>query len=230
MKTSSIFSSNYLNNLKILVADDHSIFRHGLSSLLKNIPFVNKIDEASNGVEVLKALNKTKYDVLFLDIEMPIMNGIDTLQEVKLHSRAPKVIVLSMFSNENYIMDMHDKGMNGYLLKNTTILELKRAIELVMEGEPYYSPEVREILLSSLLKREKAHAFNHNHSLDLSDREVDVLLMICEQYSTFEIAEKLFISEHTVKRHRTSLLEKTGAKNSAGLVVYAVKNNLKKIN
>jgi DNA-binding NarL/FixJ family response regulator len=208
--------------IRIIVADDHSIFRIGLKNLLKQLPFVVKIDEASNGVEVLDLLTKADYDIIFMDIEMPLMNGLKTVREISLLGKPVKIIMLTMFCSENYIMDVYERNLSGYILKNTNLQELKRALENVLEGGQYFCPEANQILLKKLLSKE----YISFQAQELSDREMEILLLICEQFTNSEISEKLCISDHTVKRHRQNLLEKTGAKTTAGLVLFALRNNL----
>lgn len=214
---------NNIPKIRVIVADDHSIFRMGLKNLLKQIPFVDKIDEASNGIEVLDLLNKgVDYHIIFMDIEMPLMDGLKTVREISLMEKQAKVIMLTMFCSENYIMDVYERNLSGYILKNTNLQEIKRALEHVLEGGQYFCPEAAQILFKKLLSKDYI-SFQTN---EISDREKEILLLICEQYTNSEISEKLCISEHTVKRHRQNLLEKTGAKTTAGLVLYALKSNM----
>jgi DNA-binding NarL/FixJ family response regulator len=209
-----------IRKYNVIVADDHSIFRVGLMNILSHLPVVSRIDEASNGMEVLKLLKKRPYDIVFMDIEMPVLNGIDTLQKIRALQYPVKIITLSMFSSENYIMAMYDQEVNGYILKNTNHQELNRAIDLVMDNQQYYCPEVANILFKRLIKKEKP---SEKDEIELSEREEEILLLICQQFSSTEIGERLCISEKTVKRHRQKLIEKTGMKNLAGLVIFAIK-------
>ena len=219
--------SNFSKKLKVIVADDHSIFRLGLINILNQIPGIKQIDQAADGVEVLNLLGQDSYDVIFLDIEMPVLNGIETIQKVKANYPDVKVITLSMFSNENYIMEMYERNTNGYLLKNTNLKQLKRALEHVMDDQEYFCPEAAEVLFKRLVAKDKDKEDNTKEvEIDLSERETEILLLICEQYSSVEIAEKLFIADNTVKRHRQKLIEKTGSKNLAGLVLFAIKHGI----
>ena len=212
------------NKLRVIVADDHSIFRLGLVNILKAIPFVKEIKEAENGAEVLKMLKYKACDVVFLDIEMPIMNGIETLKELRTRSvfNKIKVIALSMHSSEEHIMDMYAKDVNAYLLKNTTYFEVKRTLELVTQNQQYFCPEVTSVIAKNLIKKDKDNSLQSSNT-DLSESEKKILMLICEQFSNGEIAERLDISEYTVKRHRQNLMLKVGVKNTVGLVLYAMR-------
>jgi len=216
------------SKISVIVADDHVIFREGLKSSLKKIPFVGQVHQCENGQEVLNVLERTEVDFLLLDIEMPIMNGIDTARWVIENKPDVKIIVLTMFNNKRYIMELYDIGVTGYLLKNTNINELTKAMNMVRQGDNYYCTEAQDVIFKDLLRRDKVIATNN--AIDkISKREMEVLKLICEQNSTEEIADKLFISPLTVKRHRQILMEKTNSKNLAGLVVFSIKNDIYRV-
>jgi DNA-binding NarL/FixJ family response regulator len=214
--------------VNIIIADDHSIFREGLKKVLKKIPFVGKITEAVNGKEALAFAEKGHYHVVLMDIEMPEMNGVEATRFI--HDKFPhvKIIALTMYANQKYITELYDAGVSGYILKNTTMEELSKAIKLVSDNEQYYCKEVSDVLYKALLKRDKLT----KESVELekvSSREADILKLLCEQYTEDEIAEKLFISIKTVKVHKRNLFEKTHSKNLAGLVVYAIRQDIYRI-
>lgn len=216
------------SKISVIVADDHVIFREGLKSSLKKIPFVGQVHQCENGQEVLNVLERTEVDFLLLDIEMPIMNGIDTARWVIENKPDVKIIVLTMFNNKRYIMELYDIGVTGYLLKNTNINELTKAMNMVRQGDNYYCTEAQDVIFKDLLRRDKVIATNN--AIDkISKREMEELKLICEQNSTEEIADKLFISPLTVKRHRQILMEKTNSKNLAGLVVFSIKNDIYRV-
>jgi DNA-binding NarL/FixJ family response regulator len=221
------FQLDKLNKINVIIADDHPIFREGLLRLLKKLPYIDKIVEANNGVGVMKQLKEQHADLVLLDIHMPIKNGVETLIEIKQLNSAIKVIALSMSSSEEHIFIMQTSGVDGYLLKNVRLPELKRAIENVMEGTNYFTPVVANILFKPMIKEEYS-LVNPDLKIELTEREKGVLVLICEQYSSSEIAEKLDIAENTVKRHRNALMEKTGSKNLGGLVLFAVRTGLYK--
>ncbi len=220
-----------LSRLKVLIADDHSFFRLGLKSILKDIVYIRQVVEVATGEEVIKEMSKAKYDLVFLDIEMPGMDGIQALRTIRLTNRYTRVIALSMHSEERYVYEMHEANVNGFLRKDTDKEELERAIETVMSGDPYYSPSIEKVLLKVLVKKDHlANGFrSDNKKISLTPREEDVLRMVCQQYSSVEIAQRLYISEDTVKGHRLRLIEKTRSKNLVGMVLYAVRNGLYKI-
>ncbi len=203
----------------IVIADDHIIFRKGMRTVLNEIPFIKVIGEVSNGVELLKFLKKQPVDIVFMDINMPQMSGIEATQKVREKYPDTEVIALTMHEEIGYFNQMIDAGASGFLLKKTTKEELEQAIETVMQGENYYSKEFVCSMNITPPKKKKVE-------VDLSKRELEVLELICKGYSNVEMAKKLNISNKTVDGHRTRLLDKTGAKNAANLVMFALKNNL----
>ncbi|MFN3444879.1 MAG: response regulator [Bacteroidia bacterium] len=214
--------------VNVIIADDHVIFKDGLKSSLKKIPFVGQVHQCNNGQDVINILEKVKADLVFMDVEMPVMNGIETVKWIKSNMPHIAVIMLTMFNNQRYIMQLYDMGVTGYLLKNTNINELQKAIAMVKQGDNYYCQEVQEVIFKNLLRRDKPNAGDAIVE-KITNREMDVLKLICEQDSTDEIADKLFISPLTVKRHRQILMEKTQSKNLAGLVVFAIQHNIYRV-
>lgn len=214
--------------VNVIIADDHVIFKDGLKSSLKKIPFVGQVHQCNNGQDVINILEKVKADLVFMDVEMPVMNGIETVKWIKANMPHIAVIMLTMFNNQRYIMQLYDMGVTGYLLKNTNVNELQKAIAMVKQGDNYYCQEVQEVIFKNLLRRDKPNAGDAIVE-KITNREMDVLKLICEQDSTDEIADKLFISPLTVKRHRQILMEKTQSKNLAGLVVFAIQHNIYRV-
>ena len=210
--------------MKILIVDDHFVFREGIHLLLKQYNPLFEIIEASNGREALSLLQTKPVDVILMDSEMPEMNGTECLKELKQseYSRIP-VIMLTMHDQLNHMMQAYDLGANGYLTKDSSIKEVVLAIETVTQGEEYYAAAIRTPFLKELSKRE--HTF-FDKTNKLTAREVEVLQMICREFSTEEIASILFVSPLTINNHRRSLISKTGARNVAGLVTYAIRNGL----
>ncbi|WP_294669262.1 response regulator transcription factor [uncultured Fluviicola sp.] len=210
--------------MKILIVDDHFVFREGIHLLLKQYNPVFEIAEASNGREALSLLRTRPVDVILMDSEMPEMNGTECLKELKQskYSDIP-VIMLTMHNQLNHMMQAYDLGANGYLTKDSSIKEVVLAIETVTQGEEYYAAAIRTPFLKELSKRE--HTF-FDKTNKLTVREIEVLQMICREFSTEEIASTLFVSPLTINNHRRSLISKTGAKNVAGLVTYAIRNGL----
>lgn len=208
--------------MKVLIVDDHFVFREGLHLLLKQSNPVFEILEASNGKEALALINTTSIDVVLMDAEMPEMNGLECLKSLKQNEfSAIPVIMLTMHNQLNHMLQAYDLGANGYLTKDSSIKEVVLAIETVIQGEEYYAAAIRTPFLKELIRRE--HTF-FDKTNKLTSREIEVLQMICREFSTEEIASNLFVSPLTINNHRRSLIAKTGAKNVAGLVMYAVKN------
>lgn len=208
--------------MKVLIVDDHFVFREGIHLLLKQSNPDFEILEASNGKEVLSMIQTTRVDVVLMDVEMPEMNGLECLKVLKqgAFSSIP-VIMLTMHNQLNHMMQAYDLGANGYLTKDSSVKEVVLAIETVSQGEEYYASALRTPFLKELVRREHTLIDKANK---LTAREIEVLQMVCREFSTEEIAVNLFVSPLTINNHRRSLLLKTGAKNIAGLVVYAVKN------
>jgi DNA-binding NarL/FixJ family response regulator len=208
--------------MKILLVDDHTLFRNGLKMLLDTLPGYEVTGEASNGKEFLEMIRKYQYDIVFLDIEMPEINGIDAAKRAIEFNPLQKIITLSMYGDEEYYDQMIDAGAKGFLLKNTNLQEVKTAIDTVMAGGNYFSQE----LMQNLLRNYKVIKEQKSPESELSEREIEILLLISEGLSNSEIGDKLFISKRTVEKHRANILDKTNCKNTAGLVMYAIKNQL----
>lgn len=204
--------------INILIADDHQIIRDGIKAMLENTSY--KIaGEASNGFEVLKAMENSKIDVIIMDINMPLKDGIKTSGEIMELYPSAKIVGLSMYEDKIMVKKMINSGALGYLFKGAGKEELISAIESVHSGKKYFSNEVFNMLLQADTPEEK------NNEV-LSSREIEILKLIAEEYTNPEIAEKLFLSIRTVDTHRRNLLQKLEVKNTAGLVKYAIKKNL----
>jgi len=210
--------------MKVLIVDDHFVFREGLQVLLNQTNSAFVITEASNGKEAQAQIRVNCPDIVLMDAEMPVMNGLETLKWLKQSEFSPlPVIMLTMHNELSHMMQAYDLGANGYLTKDSSIKEVVLAMETVISGEEYYAAAIRTPFLKELIRRENAF---FSKTDKLTAREVEVLQMICREFSTEEIATNLFVSPLTINNHRRSLIAKTGAKNVAGLVVYAVKNGL----
>jgi DNA-binding NarL/FixJ family response regulator len=210
--------------IEILIADDHKVFRDGIISILEDVEDITVIGEANDGREVLERLEEVQPDVILMDITMGNTNGIEATELVKNKYPHIKVLVLSMHEEIGYIVKMLEVGASGYLLKDAGQEEMIRAIRTVAEGNTYYSQKVSSAIIQRLTNPESAK--KEKPGVPLTKREIEILQLISEEYSNPEIAEKLFISIRTVDTHRRNLLEKLGAKNTAGLVRYALKHGL----
>lgn len=207
----------------IIIVDDHLIFRQGLKSLITVEHFANVIGEASNGKEFIELLSHLKPDLVLMDIDMPYMNGMEATQKALQLMPDLKVIAFTMFSDEEYYYKMIDQGVKGFILKSSGINELEKAIHDVMMGETYFSNELLRKIINNFGRKNTGKPIEN---VGLTERELEVLQQICLGLSNEEMAQKLFISPKTVKSHRSNLLEKTGSKNTPGLILYAVKNKI----
>jgi len=205
--------------LDVYLVDDHSLFREGLKFLLSDLDFIQEIYEAENGAQFIEKLKETPADMALLDIEMPVINGIEATMQALRIQPSLKIIALSMYSDESYYSRMIEAGVCGFLLKNSNFAEVKKAIIDVSAGKNYFSLEI----LQSILTRMKQKETNQPNN-ELTDRETEILFHICKGLSNSEIAEKLTISKRTVDKHRENLLQKTQSKNTANLVIFAIKN------
>lgn len=211
-----------MQKLKIYLVDDHKLFREGLKLLLSAQDFIHHIYEASNGREFIENLSFADCDVVLMDIEMPEMNGIDATREALLLRPDLKIIVLSMYGDEQYYYKMIDTGVKGFILKNTGIENVVTAIRKVAAGENFFSEE----LLFNILNNMRDNGKSEPSDSEISDREMEILYHVCKGESNQEIADELFISKRTVDKHRANLLSKTGCRNTAALVMYAIKNKI----
>lgn len=209
----------------ILLTDDHKLIRDALKGYLEGAEQCNVVAEAGDGTEALEMLEQHAIDLVLMDINMEPMNGIDAMRQIKERFPAVKVVALSMLKDTHQIKKMLAEGASGYLLKSCEQEEIVRAIETVMAGGQYFSQEVTSVVMSSLAGK-PSRTRSVGEPVPLSEREREVLHLILKEFSNAEIAEKLFISPRTVDAHKRNLLEKTGAKNIAGLVLYAVHHQL----
>lgn len=204
--------------IKIAIVDDHQLFNEGLNSLLTSIVEFEVVGKFNNGKQFLADLPEA--DVVLLDINMPGMNGFETLESARKLNPQLRIILLSMH-NDYTSIDMGLKlGVNGFLQKDTDKIELQLAIETVVSGENYFSKEVTSTIM-------KGHQSPNMHTpVKLTPRETEILKLIAEELTTQEIADKIFVSTNTVETHRKNLIAKTGSKNSVGLVKFALENKL----
>lgn len=213
-----------MKKISIYIVDDHSLFREGLKLLLSNLDYIDHIYEAENGQQFIDGLAKNHVDIAMLDIEMPVMNGIQAAQKAKEIAPGIKIIALSMYSDENYYLSMIEAGACGFLLKNSNFQEVEKAIIDVYNDKSYISIEI----LNNILKQPQKTSLS-NVKEDLTEREDEILVLICKGLTNHEIADKLGLSKRTVDKHRENLLMKTQSKNTANLVIYAIKNDYLKI-
>jgi DNA-binding NarL/FixJ family response regulator len=211
-----------MNTINLLIADDHTMFLQGIISLLEQEPNITIVDKAVNGSEALEIIKKGVVDFIILDVSMPEMDGIELSKILKKQHPNVKILIVSTHSNVMIVSRLIRIGVNGYLLKNAEKEELLKAINTIASGENYFAEELEEKHLTNSSRIEK----QVSNLTELSSREKEILVLIAHEYNTAEIAEKTFISLNTVNTHRRNLLSKLNAKNTAGLVKYAVENGL----
>ena len=209
---------------KIGIVDDHEFFRSGLKVALKRIKDIEVIYEVDNGEEFLNAQSESPADLVLMDIKMPVMDGYEATLEAKKRFPELKIMILSMFDTDEYIRNLVEAGVNGFVLKNINKIELENAILQIFKGQQYYSQELMAFFTRQFLVKEE----DKNGPDELTKRELEVLQLIFQGYSNKEIADKLFISVRTVTNHRANLNAKTNSKNTASLISFALRNKLVK--
>ena len=216
-----------MEKIKLIIADDQILFLKGLRLLINTFDTIELVAEATNGQELLDKIKTHSPDVVLIDLKMPVMDGIEATKRIKKYYPEVKIILLSMYNDESIINLVMSLGANGYLLKNEEPHILKEAIEAVVQKDFYFN----EYTSRALLKGSQQPSSGKRSSIlsedfQLTKREIEILQLICQEYTSNEIANKLFISIRTVEGHRKSILSKTGVRNTAGLVMFAMKNNI----
>lgn len=221
-----------MKKIKIALADDHNLFRKGMASVLSQVPDFELVLEASNGQELIDKLTRRLPDVVLLDLEMPVMDGIATTEYIRENHPDVRIIMLTMHDEDRFVLHLLEKGVSGYVLKDADLDEVEKAVHRVMDDGVYLNDFVSKVMHRKMVNKPTTVIKNpqtstlYNSKVLLSEREKEVLKLICEGLSTAEISEKIFLSPRTVEGHRLRILEKTGTKNTAGMVAYAFKNNL----
>ena len=210
-----------MKELSILLVDDHQIIIDGLRSLVNSVDGLSVIGEANNGKEAIELLQVLDADVVLMDIDMPVMNGLDATKAIKAKSGKTKVLILSMHCESAMVKELIEIGVDGYLLKNASKEELIQAITKVSEGQQYFATDVT----LSLLNKDKPLLYT-NPEVELTKRETEILKLIADGFSNKEIGEQLYISHRTVDTHRTNLMKKLEVNNIAGLISFAIKNGI----
>lgn len=212
--------------IRLVLADDHKIVRDGIKSLLQYESRYEIAGEAENGEEAIALVEKLNPRLVIMDINMPVLNGIDATRIITEKYPDTRVLALTMTSEQEHIRKMIEAGAGGYILKNSGREELVSAIDTIAEGRNYFSDEVKDAIMQNMVQKQAKNDKIAGEPIPLTRREKDVLNLILKEFTNYEIAEKLFISARTVDAHRRNLLEKTGARNTAGLVKFAIENNL----
>jgi two-component system, NarL family, response regulator DegU len=218
-----------MRKIKLALCDDHNLFRVGMASILTQVPDFDLVLEAANGQELIDKIARKTPDVVLLDLQMPVLDGTATADYLRENHPLIKIVILTMHDEDRMVLHLLEKGVSGYLLKDADPGEVEKAIRKVMDDGVYLNDFVSRAMLRKMTNTstvvKQASTF-YNSKILLSEREKEVLKLICEGLSTAEISEKIFLSPRTVEGHRLRILEKTGTKNTAGMVAYAFKNNL----
>jgi two-component system response regulator DegU len=218
-----------MEKIKLCIADDHRLFRMGFMSMLSPIQDFCFLFEAGNGQELIEQLVFHPCDIVLLDINMPVMDGIKATTILRERFPAVKIIVISMYDEDRFVTHMLELGVNGYLLKDSSPEEVEKAIRQVHTEGAYYSDFVGKALHRKLLNHQASKALSPLHNpfaTELSEREQQVLRFLCDGMSTVEIGDKLFVSARTVEGYRQRIIEKTGTKNIAQAIAFAFKRNM----
>ncbi|MFT3738228.1 MAG: response regulator transcription factor [Breznakibacter sp.] len=206
---------------KLIVVDDHAMFRESIGKMLSIKKVAEVIGEASNGEELLQLLDNCEPNLILMDIAMPGMGGVEATRKALAKRPDLKVLTLSSFGDEQHYFSMLNAGAKGFVLKNAALSELETAVKEVANGGSWFSSELLQKVIINISKKNK-----EEKSIELSSRELEVLKLICENLTNEQIGERIHISVDTVKWHRSNLLAKTGCKNAIGLLLYALKNNI----
>lgn len=218
-----------MSSIRLGMADDESLFRKGMALLIQSFENIDLILEAQDGNDLLKQLSSSDSlpDILLLDLKMPGLNGIETVKILGSQFPDIKVIILSTYFSKAFVVNMIELGVSAYLPKNSSPETVESTIKNVHEKSFYYSEDVMTMIRENMM--DKKRQGQASFVVQLTDREKEILQMICEQFTNTEIGEKLFISSRTVEGHRNNLLQKLNCRNTAGLVAFAIQNNLVKV-
>lgn len=210
---------------KVYIADDHTLFRKAMVNLLRTFERVEEVKDAENGKELLTLIKYEAPDVAIVDLQMPIMDGAETCENIIHKYPDVKIIILTMHDSGKFILHMMDMGVHAFLLKNTEPDELEKAIYAVVEKDFYHNDLVATVLRKNV-KEKRTRARPLFQQPELTDREREILLLICQELTMKEIGQRLFLSENTVRNHRVNIMDKVGVNNIVGLVKYAYETGL----
>ena len=214
-----------MDKISVFIVDDHKIFRDGMKLLISRFPYLELAGEASGGAEFLEKLETVNPDIVFMDISMPGIDGLEATIKALGINKDLKIIVLTTFLEEDYVEQMIMAGVEGYMLKNSELDEFDKAIKRVYHGGNYFSEEIVSILLGNIGKLKKKRKENKYHE-EFTSREIEILKLICKGMSNEQIAESAFVSVKTVEKYKSNLFQKTNTQNTVNLVIHAFKNQL----
>lgn len=213
--------------IKVIIADDHEVYRDGLRLMLSKVPDITIIEEAANGLQLLNSVKEQRPDIVLTDIVMPVMDGIAAAKKIAALCPGTGIIALSMFDEEHYIADMLEAGALGYLLKNADKSEIVEAIKTVYTHSPYYCKHT-SAKLTRIISKSRFNPYTNKQVLFFTDKEKEVIQLICAEYTNKEIGQMLYLSTRTVEGYRARIQEKMNVKSTAGIVVFAIKTGLYK--
>ncbi len=211
--------------IRYMIADDHKLFREGLQLVLGNYPHLELVGEAANGQELLQLLARSLPDVVLLDLTMPVLDGLNTTRLIREQFPTVRVLILTMNNDPALVLHLLEAGANGYLLKDTESSEIDLALRSCVENGYYFSEFVSSLMLKNMVRKKQVSPV-FRRAVALTDREKEVLQLICDGMTAAQIGKTIFLSPRTVEGIRASLMEKTGTHNVAGLVMYAVKSGV----
>lgn len=214
-----------MSKIRILVADDHGVVRKGLRFLLDRQTDMEVVGEASDGREVVRLCEELNPNVVIMDVAMPQLNGIDAAAQIVKTSPNTRIIMLSMYADESYLVRALSAGAKGYLLKDSAEVDIVRAVQVVAQGRPFFSPQIAQSLLDDYVRTMQQRGLQDSYEL-LTDREREVLQLLAEGKSNKEVATILDLSTYTVETHRTNLMHKLNLHNTAEIVLYAVRKKV----
>jgi DNA-binding NarL/FixJ family response regulator len=211
---------------KIFIVDDHKLFREGLSFVISQMEGYEVVGEASNGKDFLEMIDNVTVDIVLMDVSMPLLDGIIATEKVLKKRPELKIIALTMFCDEEYFHKMIQSGVSGYILKESGKEELATALNTVVTGENYFSQKLLRSMILNLNNTKTFKKLDNRQEIKLTQRETEILKLICQGFSNAEISDKISLSLRTVEGHKSNLISKTGVKNSVSLVIFALKNHL----
>jgi two-component system, NarL family, response regulator DegU len=213
--------------LKIYIADDHTLFRKAMVKMIQGFQHVGEVKDAENGQELLTLMKYQQPDVVIVDLQMPVMDGTETCEQIVQKYPDVKIIILTMHDSEKYILHLIELGAHAFLLKNTEPEELERAIESIMEKDFYYNDMVSTVLRKNVVEKSTRKRPVYNPS-ELSEREKEILILVCRDLTNKEISRMVSLSENTIRNHKSNIMEKLKVNSTVGLVKYAYESGLLK--
>ncbi|WEK36551.1 MAG: response regulator transcription factor [Candidatus Pseudobacter hemicellulosilyticus] len=212
-------------NIRVIIADDHEIFRDGMRIMLQKQPDIEVVAEAADGKELIDQVRTLMPDIVISDVKMPRMDGAAATRHLTEHYPHIGIIALTMFDEEDLIIDMLEAGAKGYLLKNADKHEIVEAIKSVHDKQPYYCRHTSH-RLAEMVAKSKFNPGKQKVAPEFNERELEIIRFICDGLTSKQIGEKIFLSVRTVEGLRMKILEKMEVKNTAGIIIYAIRNNL----